>query len=189
MLHKLLRILYTGLVVGCSFAVCIVLHPIYYIIWAVYNRKSVALWLILSIVLISTLLPIQYCYFFSGDGHVMIWNPASNPFIIYGLCLTLLFVPTRMIALRQFSTFRRRYWMAIAIFIFQLFWLLIPVVPMHLIMSARFSTTQFVFMETTILLWDLLVSWLYIKYPDDIITRKMYRFIFNAQKTITRQEC
>lgn len=179
MLSKLFKTIYYGLIIAVSIILSIILHPIFYIVWSLYNRRNIALWLTLSVLLFSVLLPIQYHNLFSDTYRSMSWNPASNPFIIYGLCLTLFFVPARFVALKQYGNSKYRYYMAIAIFITQFIWLLLPIVPIQLSMSTRYPLAQFVLLETGVFFWDLLVTWLYLKYPDDILARKLYQYVLN----------
>lgn len=184
MLHKLLKVIYAGLLIGFGVAVTIMLHPIFFIAWVIYNRRNVPLWSALLILILSVLLPLQYYSFFSTAGHIHFWSPASNPFIIFGLCLTLFFLPTRLAAFKQFRTRKHRYYAAITVFILQLLWLLVPIIPIQLFMSVRHPAMQFVLIDIAILLWDAIVAWLYLSYPEDILARNLYQFILDIQKTI-----
>ena len=184
MVSKLLKALSAGLLIGLSVAVSIMLHPIFYIVWLIYNRRNIALWLALLVVILSVVLPFQYYSIISDIVRTDIWNPSSNPFIIYGLCLTFSFCPTRMAALKIFSVTKHRYYMAIVLFILQLIWLLIPIIPIQYSLSASYPVMQFICMEVAILLWASLVTLLYIRYPEDMLVRDIYQYVLNIQAQI-----
>jgi len=181
---KLFGAIIPALLIGLSVAVSIMLHPIFYIAWLIYNRRNIALWLGLLVVLLSGVLPFQYYSFLSEILPRDIWNPAKNPFILYGLFLSLPFLIVRMAAGMKFSTNKRRYYMATFLFILQLIWLLIPIIPIHYAMASSYPVMQFIRMEVGALLWVSLMSFMFIRYPEDILVRQLYQYILNIHNEI-----
>lgn len=175
MWYKLLKIIYVGLLIGISVILSILIHPIFYMVWVIYNRKIITLSLSIIIIILSILLPLQYYNLISSITHVDYWKLTSNPYIVYGLCLTLFFLPTRMFALKQINI-KRRYVLAASIFILHLLWLWLPIIPLLLITSARYPVMQVAIMGAAAIIWDVMVTLLYVKYPDDILVTHGYQY-------------
>jgi len=65
-----------------------------------------------------------------------------------------------------------------------LIWLLIPIIPIHYAMASSYPVMQFIRMEVGALLWVSLMSFMFIRYPEDILVRQLYQYILNIHNEI-----
>ena len=181
---RVLRLLPKAFLIAVGIAASFIFYPILYIVWGIYNRKNISLWLSMSLALMSVMISYLYYKILSTYTPINWLDPLTNPFILFGAFLTLPFLITRSPIKRSLSS-KQRYYLAIVLFILQLILLLSPVVLIHHLLQKHYSPIHLLLTtETTILMWISLVTYLFIKYPEDILVRDFYQHISNFQNKI-----
>lgn len=176
MWYRNLISLLTVFLIAVGIAVSFIFYPILYIVWGIYNRNKISLWLSLVLTVVSVVVSYLYYRMFSLYTQINWLDPLNNPFFLFGAFLTVLFLITRSPSKRLSS--KQRYYLSFILFILQIVLLLTPVLLLHHVLQKRNFEIHIPFLtEAAIVIWVSLVIYLFIKYPEDILVSDFYRYI------------
>jgi len=159
-----------GVIIAFSF-------PLNYIAWGIYNRQKVRIWQSSLLVLISLLIVLLY------SSLLLQSSAAITIKYILGMStfITVPFIATRIIP-AEVLTERRRYYLAVGFVFIQVLMLLSPALVIHgyLYLYKRSSLDHLsillITLETATFVWISLVSFFFIKYPNDELVTLLKRF-------------
>lgn len=178
-----LRYLLTACLIAAGIAASFMFYPIIYMVWGIYNRKQIRLWLSLALTAGSVIISYLYYKMLSIQTLINWLDPLTSPFFLFGAYLTFLFMITRSPS-KRFSS-KQRYYYSFILFILQIVLLLTPVLLIHHVLQKRnFETHLPIFTETAIVIWVSLVIYLFIKYPEDILVSDFYQYISKFQNRL-----
>ncbi len=165
----------------------VALFPIFFFIWGIINRKQISLWLSISLVLMSAIVYLQLYVFFSSFQPSL--DLFHNPSIYYGICLITPFLLTRLSSLKSspLTNVQKNLMSLIFFFLLIVSSLVLVVLVQYLSYKRHFPNYLFI-TEAILILWTSLVTFLFIRYPEDMLIKKiqqygplLYRWIYEKK--------
>ncbi len=160
---KFIRVLIASPIIWAGAVTSIVLYPLFFLFWSLFNRKKIALWLSLPVMLLSSIPYLQLYEFYN-----QIPNAQQNPAFLYGLFLFPFFLSTRIYSLRKTPFKKKPNKFLLAIF-FSLSFIFpqVLIVVTHIFASMVHQTTNFYISEIALVFWGSLLTYLFFHYSED----------------------
>ncbi len=196
MLLKVLKIVLICVLLWLGMSAVILTFPVFFIIWGVYNRKNINIWLSLLLALMSIIVSSQF-YILNLDILDSKYNKEIigiglyiHPFFSFGASLLALpFILIRLISFSQTLTTRRK-----SIYIFGFWVLFLQTLPFLLsIMRSEYVPYEYsfgrqIFLAASALIWFLLVIFLFIKHTEDNLISDLQRYALSLRNMVRNSE-
>lgn len=163
------------------------LFPIFYIVWGIYNRRNINIWLSILLFVMMSMQGFQFSYIlYSVRSSTNVLNPIVdllNAFTAWGAFMTFCFCFTRAITFRmtfKIATMKEQClrYMAIVWIVLLYAALLLVIALLHNFHNSflyRHHPGQIISLEISVFLWMLLVVFLCLKYPHDTFIAFLYK--------------
>lgn len=169
MLLSILSSLLVAFLLFLGVAASVFSFPFNYIIWGAYNRKNINIWLIVLLILLSLTIALLYLTLFWKD---LTLRSLLKILLGVSALITIPFLITRIVTYET-AAVKKRYYLAVGFTAIQAVMLLSPVLGIHYYLYTQSLLGNFfvklISLEATILMWISLVTFLFIKYPEDVV--------------------